>query len=192
MERLAADPTASVPKACNGWGETMAAYRFFDNAGVDWRAIVEPHWQQTQQRMGEQKNVLCLQDTTELDFNGQQARCFGPLTFEGRRGMYSGRILAQVSRSAKSNLRCLPGRVSCWRARCASNCGRVGGFLARKGDGEPGVKTIWFGLKDVHVAEKTMKLLRRRSQPGPCVTRWAKAAPLIMNGKIGACGCKGK
>jgi hypothetical protein len=25
MQRLAADPMASVPKACQGWGETMAA-----------------------------------------------------------------------------------------------------------------------------------------------------------------------
>jgi hypothetical protein len=25
METMAATPTASVPKACNGWGETMAA-----------------------------------------------------------------------------------------------------------------------------------------------------------------------
>lgn len=88
MERLAADPTASVPKACNGWGETVAAYRFFDNAGVDWRGILEPHWQQTQQRMSAEQIVLCLQDTTELDFNGQQARGLGPLTFEARRGMY--------------------------------------------------------------------------------------------------------
>ena len=88
MERLAADPTASVPKACNGWGETVAAYRFFDNAGVDWRDILEPHWQQTQQRMGVEQIVLCLQDPTELDFNGQQARGLGPLTFEARRGMY--------------------------------------------------------------------------------------------------------
>lgn len=88
MERLAADPMASVPKACNGWGETVAAYRFFDNAGVDWRAILEPHWQQTQQRMDTEQIVLCLQDTTELDFNGQQARGLGPLTFEARRGMY--------------------------------------------------------------------------------------------------------
>lgn len=88
MERLAADPTASVPKACNGWGETVAAYRFFDNAGVDWRAILEPHWQQTQQRMSQEQIVLCLQDTTELNFNGQQARGLGPLSFEAQRGMY--------------------------------------------------------------------------------------------------------
>lgn len=88
METMAATPTASVPKACNGWGETMAAYRFFDNAGVDWQAILEPHWQQTEQRMAGQEVVLCLQDTTELDFNGQQARGLGPLSYEAQRGMY--------------------------------------------------------------------------------------------------------
>jgi hypothetical protein len=88
MESMAATPTASVPKACNGWGETMAAYRFFDNDSVDWRAILEPHWQQTEQRMAEQDVVLCLQDTTELDFNGQQARGLGPLSYEAQRGMY--------------------------------------------------------------------------------------------------------
>jgi hypothetical protein len=37
----------------------------------------------------------------------------------------------------------------------------IGGFLSRKSDGEPGVKTIWLGLKDIHVAVKTMRALRR-------------------------------
>jgi hypothetical protein len=36
---------------------------------------------------------------------------------------------------------------------------RVGGFLARKGDGEPGVKTIWMGLSDVHVSVQTIRTL---------------------------------
>lgn len=71
MESMAATPSASVPKACNGWGETVAAYRFFDNENVDWRAILAPHWQRTSERMKTQSVVLCLQDTTELDFNGQ-------------------------------------------------------------------------------------------------------------------------
>ena len=88
METMAATPTASVPKACNGWGETVAAYRFFDNDSVDWQAILAPHWQQTEQRMAEQAVVLCLQDTTELDFNGQQAQGLGPLSYEAQRGMY--------------------------------------------------------------------------------------------------------
>jgi hypothetical protein len=45
----------------------------------------------------------------------------------------------------------------------------LGGFLARKGDGEPGVKTIWLGLKDVHVAVKTMRALRRNVAQQTCV-----------------------
>ena len=88
MERLTAEPTASVPKACNGWGETVAAYRFFDNGSVDWRDILAPHWQQTEERMSTRPVVLCLQDTTELDFNGQRARGLGPLSYEAQRGMY--------------------------------------------------------------------------------------------------------
>lgn len=45
----------------------------------------------------------------------------------------------------------------------------MGGFLARKGDGEPGVKTIWLGLKDVHVAVNTMRALRRNVAQQTCV-----------------------
>ncbi|WP_425476451.1 IS4 family transposase [Cupriavidus sp. BIC8F] len=88
MERFAADPMASVPKACHGWSETMGAYRFFGNDSVDWRDILAPHWQQTRQRMGAEPVVLCLQDTTELDFNGQGAIGLGPLSYEAQRGMY--------------------------------------------------------------------------------------------------------
>jgi hypothetical protein len=87
MERFTADPTPSVPKACQGWGETTA-YRFFDNDSIDWRAIMAPHWEQTEQRMAAQPVVLCLQDTTELDFNGQGAFGLGPLSYEAQRGMY--------------------------------------------------------------------------------------------------------
>ena len=37
---------------------------------------------------------------------------------------------------------------------------RLGGFLARKGDGEPGSETIWKGFTKVHVAAKAIRLLR--------------------------------
>ena len=37
---------------------------------------------------------------------------------------------------------------------------RLGGFLGRKSDGEPGAETIWKGLTKVHVAAETMRLLR--------------------------------
>lgn len=38
--------------------------------------------------MARQPVVLCLQDTTELDFNGQAAIGLGPLSYEAQRGMY--------------------------------------------------------------------------------------------------------
>jgi hypothetical protein len=44
MERFAADPTASILEACDGWGETISAYRFLGNESVDWRDIMAPHW----------------------------------------------------------------------------------------------------------------------------------------------------
>ncbi|CAB3779443.1 IS4 family transposase ISAzo5 [Pararobbsia alpina] len=46
---------------------------------------------------------------------------------------------------------------------------RLGGFLARKGDGEPGAETIWKGLTKVHVAAETMRLLREDGGNDACV-----------------------
>ena len=36
----------------------------------------------------------------------------------------------------------------------------LGGFLGRKGDGEPGVKTIWLGLRRLDEIAGTWKLFR--------------------------------
>lgn len=45
---------------------------------------------------------------------------------------------------------------------------RLGGFLGRKGDGEPGAKAIWLGLKEVHVAAKTLQKLRAGGRADNC------------------------
>ncbi|MDB5867811.1 MAG: transposase [Polaromonas sp.] len=89
VERLSAQPTASVPQACGDWADTMAAYRFFDNEEVDWRAILGAHTDCAKARMAAHEVVLCIQDTTELDFNGQEASGLGPLSYEAQRGMYA-------------------------------------------------------------------------------------------------------
>jgi hypothetical protein len=86
--RLAAKPKASIPEACDSWSETVAAYRFLRNTDVAWEDILAPHWARTQERMRAQAVVLCIQDTTELDFNGQEIAGLGPLNYEARRGMY--------------------------------------------------------------------------------------------------------
>lgn len=89
VERLSAQPTASVPQACGDWADTMAAYRFFNNEEIDWRAILGAHTDCARTRMAAHEVVLCIQDTTELDFNGQEASGLGPLSYEAQRGMYA-------------------------------------------------------------------------------------------------------
>jgi hypothetical protein len=88
VEAFAAKPTANIPMACDGWTDMTAAYRFLDNDDVTWQGIMAPHWERTEQRMVPHPVVLCLQDTTELDFNGRKVRGLGPLNYEARRGMY--------------------------------------------------------------------------------------------------------
>ena len=87
-EQFARQPMASIPGACVDWADTQAAYRFFASKDIDWRDILEPHWKSTQRRMSEHPVVLCLQDTTELDFNGQGIFGLGRLSYEAQRGMY--------------------------------------------------------------------------------------------------------
>jgi len=88
IEDFSAKPTASIPQACGDWTDTQAAYRFFDNDKVDWQDILAPHIQNSVARMAVHDVVLCIQDTTELDFNGQKATGLGPLSYERQRGMY--------------------------------------------------------------------------------------------------------
>ena len=68
IENLSAKPTASIPQACGDWSDTQAAYRFFANKKVDWQAILAPHIQNSIVRMATHAVVLCIQDSTELDF----------------------------------------------------------------------------------------------------------------------------
>ncbi len=71
VDDLSAQPTGSIPLASGGWPETKAAYRLLDNPAVEWREILEVHTQRTVERMQGQPVVLCIQDTTELDFTSQ-------------------------------------------------------------------------------------------------------------------------
>ena len=87
-ERLGQKPGASIPGACENWAETAAAYRFLRNEQVSCEDVMTAHRQATMGRIREHAVVLCLQDTTELDFNGQEASGLGPLSYEAQRGLY--------------------------------------------------------------------------------------------------------
>lgn len=88
IESLAADPQASVNGAVNGWGDTQAAYRFFNNPEVTPEQILLPHRQATVRRMQKQAVVLLLQDTTELDYTAHPPQEAGRLDRWERRGWY--------------------------------------------------------------------------------------------------------
>ena len=79
-ETFTREPTASIPGACGGWAETQGAYRIFSKE-LEWQDILSPHWKCTRMRMSAHPVVLCLQDTTELDFNGQGIGGLGRLSY---------------------------------------------------------------------------------------------------------------
>ena len=84
---MAEHPGMSIPAACGGWKDIKGAYRLLDQ-DMGWEEIAEPHWDCTLKRATPEKVVLCLQDTTELDFNGRQTEGLGTLNYDARRGMY--------------------------------------------------------------------------------------------------------
>ncbi len=89
LDRALSNPTASIPVVCRGWEETLAAYRFFDNPKVKAESVLAPHGAATRERMAQHALVLCVQDTTELDYSGQtRTQGLGPLTYEAQRGLY--------------------------------------------------------------------------------------------------------
>jgi len=89
VEDLSARPTGSIPVASGGWAETKAAYRLLDNPALEWREMLEVHTARTVERLKGEEVVLCIQDTTELDFTTQPGIAgLGRLSDDAQHGMY--------------------------------------------------------------------------------------------------------
>ena len=85
---ITANPQHSLPKACDDWADLKGAYRFLSNPRVEPDAIQEPHRQQTYARCVGRPIVLCLQDTSELDFTRRKkVRDLGPIGDGNGRGL---------------------------------------------------------------------------------------------------------
>ncbi len=146
-ERLAGKPGASIPNACQTWSETVAAYRFLSREGMSWGDVMQAHWQASEQRIAQHPVVLCVQTALAL---------YMVIAWRINRLMRLGRALGDLP----ADLVFEPDE---WKAAFILNKKPVpqkvpplntvirliaqrGGFLARKDDGEPGVKSIWLGL----------------------------------------------
>lgn len=90
LSQLGGHPTASIPAACGGYAETVAAYRFFDNDKVDFDNVLQPHIEATLRRVADQPMAILVQDTTEIDLTrpDQPVIGAGPLDDGVRRGAF--------------------------------------------------------------------------------------------------------
>lgn len=90
LSQLAARPTASIPAACEGRAEMVAAYRFCENKKTSFEAVLQPHCDATRKRMAAQPVVILAQDTTEIDLTRpeQQVAGAGSLDGSSRRGAF--------------------------------------------------------------------------------------------------------
>jgi IS4 transposase len=89
LKQLSHKPMESIPASCKGWGETKAAYRFFDHKAVSAKRIIKPHRIETLNRIKQHPIVLLIQDTTTLNYSGQTQRDdIGPLQQDNVRGLF--------------------------------------------------------------------------------------------------------
>jgi hypothetical protein len=70
---LAAHPGGTLPQAFPEWSELKAAYRFFDQDGVSYEAILGPHWERTRACCREPGEYLIIEDTTALNYSKHPA-----------------------------------------------------------------------------------------------------------------------
>lgn len=62
-------PDASIPKSASNWAATKATYNFFDNERVSKETVLSSHIKSTTDRVATQVVVLCVQDTTSLNYS---------------------------------------------------------------------------------------------------------------------------
>lgn len=74
LSELSERPVSSIPSACHGWAETVAAYRLLDNPSVGCEAILSGHQQATVERSQLQEVAWLVQDTSFLNYGTLQPK----------------------------------------------------------------------------------------------------------------------
>jgi hypothetical protein len=68
----------TIPRACQDWANTKAAYRFFSNGRVNEQAILKGHFEASRNRVALADGpILVLQDTTEFSFQREKTEAIG-------------------------------------------------------------------------------------------------------------------
>jgi len=88
LNDLSQTPQQSIPSVCKSWSETISAYRLFSNEKVTAKKVIAGHIESSKKRAKEEKVILCLQDTTELNYSSHRCKKgIGPLNSQHHRGL---------------------------------------------------------------------------------------------------------
>ena len=93
--RVAAAPSASFPKMVPSIAEREAFYRFVENDRIEWRAILEPHYEATAERCRAEQVVRVAHDTSWFKFDGVRDG-LGPIATGKKRG-FAGHFSLAIS-----------------------------------------------------------------------------------------------
>ena len=72
LDAASKQPQSSLNTMFHTRKEIQACYRFFSNDLVTESKVIEPHLQQTQERVRQQPVVLCPSDTTSLNYTSRK------------------------------------------------------------------------------------------------------------------------
>ena len=73
-ERLEAHAGKSLPQALGSIADREATYRFLSNENISFGGILAPHFEMTASRAEKHSEILCIHDTTELEFDSSGPR----------------------------------------------------------------------------------------------------------------------
>ena len=98
VERLSVDPARSIPQVMVSVADTEATYRFLSNKRVAAKDIYAPHLHNTWRRASAAREVLSIEDTTEMRFGGLTKRDgLGKLMNDGQGFYLHGALLVALN-----------------------------------------------------------------------------------------------
>lgn len=81
-------PDLSLPNQLESWSESKAAYRFFNTEEITHESLQKKHREKLLEKAAQEKTVLFIQDTSELDYTTHQAtEGLGPVGNHKGRGI---------------------------------------------------------------------------------------------------------
>jgi len=121
-ERLASNPSSSLPDAMGTRADAEALYRHLSSSQVTSEAILQPHMARTVERVEAESTVFAVSDTTEFQFGGETLRNgLGPINTKAQ-GFLAHVVLAVSSDGSRRPLGLLD--VNVWARRELKNIRR--------------------------------------------------------------------